>query len=198
MADSSTVTRAISDPLREAAREAEGKDKVDVGTVLRPIVSHCLYLVVIILALLNIVLSPLPGASVVLGVPLVLATLHIALGRGKPGIPHWVERWRYDGRKTADGLCKGARWAEKAESLVRPRLEWFTRGPMVTLAAWSALAMALILLAPLPFVNVTPAAAIILLALGAMGRDGLLLAAGLVASALHIAAAPLVWGTVAG
>jgi hypothetical protein len=189
--------QAISGPLRAAAEKAAegrgGKDEVAMGDVMEPIFGHGLTLVIVILALLNIVLSPLPGASVVLGLPLVLATFHVAIGKGRPSLPRWVARWTYDGDKTVRGLRKGVGWAEWAEKFVRPRLQGLASDPMIRIAAWCSLAMALVLLAPLPFVNVTPALAIILLALGSMGRDGLVILAGLIVAGLHIVAVPAAW-----
>lgn len=193
MTTRSGTGQAISGPLRAAAEKAEGKDEVAMGEVMAPIFGHGLNLVIVILALLNIVLSPLPGVSVVLGLPLVLAAFHVAIGKGRPSVPDWVARWRYDGGKTVRGLRKGVDWAEWAETLVRPRLQGLASSLMIRIAAWCSLAMALILLAPLPFVNVTPAFAIILLALGSMGRDGLLILAGLIVAGLHIIAVPAVW-----
>ena len=77
----------------------------------------------------------------------------------------------------------------RAERLLRPRLLWLTCALGERLIGAVCLFLAVVLVLPIPFGNMLPAAAISLLALGVLERDGLWVIAGLITAAAGTALA---------
>lgn len=136
----------------------------------------------LILCLPEAIPLPVPSASAILGVPLVLIAADLAaFGEGR-GLPERMGRWRVPSpvldllrRRVAPALFR-------AERLSHPR--WERIAGREHLVGVVCLYLALVLLLPLPLVNTPPAICMALLAWGMIQRDGAFVAAGLVATAL--------------
>jgi hypothetical protein len=137
----------------------------------------------------------LPGMATTIGAVCVLVALGVALNRPLR-LPRWLGRRSLPPR-AAEVLC---RWSTRAfatiAAIVRPRWIAFS-SRCVRIVNGSFLAIAgLALMTPVPLVsfdNVLPAAAVILLAWGLRGRDGLLLATGYVATLVAVGSVVLLW-----
>jgi len=136
---------------------------------------HGLALLVFVLP--EVVPLPLPSASTVLGVPLILISTHLALfGEGAllpprlaaAAIPRsvFVAAARY--------LAPAFRWIERAS---RPRWGWLARRER--LVGILCLYLSLVLILPIPLFNVPPAACLAAVALGMIQRDGVFIAGGI-------------------
>lgn len=132
---------------------------------------------------------PLPSASTILGVPLIIISAHLALfGEGSllptrlqtASMPHsvFVAAARY--------LAPVFRWIERAS---RPRWLWLARRER--LLGLVCLYLSVILILPIPLLNSPPAACLAAVALGMIQRDGVFIAAG-------IAGGVIVTGVLAG
>lgn len=135
-------------------------------------------------------LLPVPGVGTVLG--LGIATLALALWRGQAAcaLPQRVGELQLslNGARRVLALLAGV--YERASRLARHRLPHLAHvAPRSWLAAKVG-SMALLIVLPIPFGNVLPALALMLLGLGLVFRDGLavLLAAGMAAAALMFTA----------
>ena len=137
----------------------------------------------------------LPGMATTIGAVCVLVALGVTLNRPLR-LPGWLGRRSLPPR-AAELLC---RWSARAfttiAAIVRPRWIAFS-GRSVRIVNGSFLAIAgLALMTPVPLVsfdNVLPAAAVILLAWGLRGRDGLLLASGYLATLVAVGSVVLLW-----
>ena len=120
---------------------------------------------------------PLPSASTVLGVPLILISIHLALfGEGallpprlaSASIPRsvFVAAARY--------LAPAFRWLE---GISRPRWLWLARRER--LVGIICLYLAIILILPIPLLNSPPAACLAAVALGMIQRDGVFIVGGI-------------------
>ncbi|SJZ51431.1 Uncharacterized conserved protein [Consotaella salsifontis] len=130
-------------------------------------------------------LIPLPpGASLLSGLPLILISLQLALGRQSLWLP---DRLR-DTVVSRDILHRLSTRIgpplRRVERLARPRLWPSSSEGFVAMAiGWLALVLAILVAIPMPFTNMFPGIAIALLGVALTARDGIWLAAALVVAA---------------
>ncbi len=118
---------------------------------------------------------PLPGFSTPFGFVILLIGAQLVLGR-RPWLPKRILRHELPARFIARLLAAASRVVRCLEVLLRPRLDflheqWIYRRIAGTLTMVSGLLLLLPL--PIPLTNTLPAFTIVLLAAGAMERDGL-------------------------
>jgi hypothetical protein len=170
--------------LRSLAARPEAS--VPLGEVVAAAGSRVHGLAILLLALPEVVPLPLPSASTVLGLPLLLVSAHLALFGEEGPLPAWMMS-RAVPRSILTALARyGSPGLEWLERISRPRWLWLARqeravGLVCTL-------MSLILFLPLPLINAPPAAALALLALGMIQRDGISVLLGFAGAAFTLAA----------
>lgn len=132
---------------------------------------------------------PLPGFSIPFGVVVALLGTRLALGQ-KPWLPQRLLDRELPPRFLAKFLGAANRVVRGLESFLRPRLPFVRNHAIFARIAGLLIALSglfLILPLPLPFSNSLPAWTVILLAAGALGRDGLFFIAGCVSFAISVA-----------
>ena len=90
-------------------------------------------------------------------------------------------------------ISRIAPWLERAEKLLKPRVSVLALPPMEFMVGLICLVLSLVLALPIPLGNMLPAAAISLMALGLLERDGVWILAGFLAT---LASVVLVSGVV--
>jgi hypothetical protein len=128
-------------------------------------------------------LLPLPPlADVVLAVPLALVALQLAIGLRRPWLPGFILRRSVP----TDGFAKISKrlepWTRRAENLLQRRLDFLTGLAGRRIIGLVCFGLAVVIALPIPLGNVPPAAALSILALGLMSRDGFAVLAGLAAT----------------
>ena len=123
---------------------------------------------------------PLPGFSTPFGLVVLLIGARLAIGR-RPWLPRKILQRELPARFIAKVLGAASRIVRWLEVLLRPRLDflheqWIYRRIAGTLIMLSGLLLLLPL--PIPLSNSLPALTVVLLAAGAMERDGLFFLAG--------------------
>jgi hypothetical protein len=123
---------------------------------------------------------PLPGLSTPFGLVVLVIGARLALGR-RPWLPAALLQRELPSRFIARMLAAATHMVRWLEVLLRPRLEflheqWIYRRVAGTLILLSGLLLLLPL--PIPLTNSLPALTVVLLAAGAMERDGLFFLAG--------------------
>ncbi len=129
---------------------------------------------------------PMPGVGTVLGLGLAMMALAMWRGQTGAGLPLQVAGFQMSGRWACRVLGLLAHFYELASKLSRSRLHALSgAGLQGGLAAMTGV-MAVLIILPIPFGNVVPALALMLLGLGLVYRDGVavLLAIGTAAAAL--------------
>jgi hypothetical protein len=133
-------------------------------------------------AALNVIPAP-PGASLFLGIPLVILALQKVFG-----FPFWlpnfimrasVSRSRY--RSVRESLLKGVR---RIEQQVKPRGSWAQKAVPSQILDITVVVLSLCVLIPLPFTAILPALSICIITLGRMEQDAYCITAGLVLGAI--------------
>jgi hypothetical protein len=131
-----------------------------------------------VFAAINLLPLP-PGTSLILGIPLLIVSAQMALGRPTAWLPEFVLR-KSIGRKQIVKLNRRITpKLETLERLVQPRFWPFSRSTADRWIGWIAFILALAVTIPVPFGNWTPALSIAILGIALSERDGILLTAGI-------------------
>jgi len=139
------------------------------------------------LCLLSMIFSIVPGFSTIVGLPLLLLSAQMALGRRKLGLPAWLGRRSFDHTTLAQGMYKRLQWIKRAERIVRPRLKVFCTRAFLRVIGITGVICSIVLSLPIPLMNFPPTFAIFLMALGVLGKDGLMVLSGLLVAAAVVA-----------
>lgn len=127
-----------------------------------------------------------PGATTIFGFPLVLLAPQLIIGASAPWLPDGVRRRTISTAHLKEGLPRAIRWLRKVEAVSKPRLTFLFGALGERLIGLVCLALALVLILPIPGGNILPAMAVSALAFALIQRDGLI---ALVGHALAITSA---------
>ncbi len=179
---------SLSEILIQIAQD-ETRRRISVRDLLVALRDRAIGALIFVFAFPNIIPLP-PGASSILGAPLLFLTAQLALGL-KPWLPSVIADRSMDRMHFAAAVRRIAPWLAHAERLLRPRGETLARPPFEYLIGAICLLLSIILFLPIPMGNMPPAIAICLFALAILERDGVWVLAGLCAT---VAAVAIVWG----
>lgn len=159
-----------------------------------------LYLAVLLLALPMTPPATVPVLSNVLAVALLVLSLRLAF-RLPARLPRFLGERELAGETMGRVLRASARFVGWLERFLRPRRsEWMLLPPVVTahalLMAWLAFLIALPIPPVIPFTNMLPAQALVLVAASMMERDGRLIWAGYAMALVSTLYFALFFGTI--
>lgn len=185
-APAGAVKARLSDVLETMAFD-ESRPTISLGDILKALKGKAFGGLMFVFALPN--LAPLPpGASTVLGIPLIFLASQLMTGQA-PWLPA-VIRKRSVGRLDLVRVVEvTGPWLVRFERLLRPRLSFLFHFPGENLIGVVCLILAAILSLPVPLGNLPPAVAICLMSLGLVERDGVFVLAGVAAGIVACAAA---------
>lgn len=138
-------------------------------------------------ALPTLMPMPTPGLSAIVGVPLVLISAQLVVGKKRPWFPAWLTKKRMKKETLQNAYTKIDRYVRWLEFIMRPRLRFLVDPPADRIIALVCLLLALLVLLPVPFSNAFPALAICLFALAITMRDGLFVLVGLIVAVFSAA-----------
>ncbi|WP_293661293.1 exopolysaccharide biosynthesis protein [Rhodoferax sp. OV413] len=125
-------------------------------------------------------LLPVPGAGVFMSMGMAMVAWMIWRHYPRLVMPRRVGRFQLSAPMARRALNTLAWLYEQASRVMRARLRWWLQPVHRAWLAPFVAAMALIIFLPIPFGNVVPAAALLLIGLGIVFEDGLAMVAGLV------------------
>jgi hypothetical protein len=161
----------ISTVLRELCADAEGRTTI--GEIVERFGRRAFGALLFVFSTPNLLPLP-PGSSTVLGAPLVLLAPQVAMGVRSPWLPPFVHRHVVSGADLSRAFGRLLPWVERIERVSRPRLA-FLFGPVGDrVIGVVCTLLALVLVLPIPFGNLLPAAAVAVLAFALVQRDGVL------------------------
>jgi hypothetical protein len=178
----------FSAELRSLVERFDGRP-LPLGTLLEATRGRGFHLLLVLLALPFVTPIPLPGLSIPFGLVVAVLGSRLAMGR-KPWLPQRLLRQELPPHFLAKLLRGTSRVVRLLEFFLMPRLPFVVNHSLFGRVAGLLIAVSglfLILPLPLPFSNSLPAWTIILLAAGALGRDGLFFIAGCVAFVFSVA-----------
>jgi hypothetical protein len=162
-------------PLSQILRELTAPDEgaLSVGEIVSAFGPRALGALLFIFAAPNLLPLP-PGSSTVLGAPLVVLAPQLALGVRQLWLPRRTGERRISAAMLHKTFGRITPWLERVEHVSRPRLSFLFGGWGDRLLGLTCVGLSLVLILPLPFGNLLPAAAISALSLALILRDGLL------------------------
>ncbi len=194
MARKSRKSSTIYAPLRAAIR-AGSSEKATLEEIFTALGPRAFGLGVIVL-MAPVCLPMPPGVPTVIGVILCFLAVQMVLGVKMPILPDWVKRKAIDRKKLLEAIDTLERRLHFVERIAHRRWEGLTVGLGARLSGVVFFLLGILLILPIPFLgNLPPAIAASILALALAQRDGVLMIAGLIASAaasvftLHLAVA---------
>ncbi|OHC47431.1 MAG: ABC transporter permease, partial [Rhodobacteraceae bacterium GWF1_65_7] len=133
-----------------------------------------------IFAFPNILPSP-PGLAAVLGLPLVYLSFQLMLGRD-PWLPRFISDRSMSTEAFRIIVARATPILNRAERMLKQRWWPLVSPGMERVLGFVCLALAVLLSLPVPLGNLLPAAAVCIIALAMLERDGLWVALGLAAT----------------
>jgi hypothetical protein len=175
--------RGLSELLAEHARIVSD-ERVSLADIANFLGTRSIGAWLLILSLPMVLPVPMPGISVLFGVPLTIISAQLAVGGRQAWLPAFILR-RSIAR--ADYMALVARMQPavgRFERLVRPRASWLASDWTKVPVGAICFVLAAIITLPIPLGHLAPGSAICLLALGLMERDGIVIAIGFATAVL--------------
>ncbi|HHZ07825.1 MAG TPA: exopolysaccharide biosynthesis protein, partial [Rhizobiales bacterium] len=157
------------------ARDAHGP--VSVAAIRDALGERSLAAFVVLFAGLNLIPAP-PGASVILGLPLVIVAAQMLVGAKRAWLPGFILRRSLSAERFRAAMDWILPRLVRLERYVRPRFWPFRRRRGERIVGAAALLLAVVVTLPIPFGAWLPAFATALIALSLIERDGILLTVG--------------------
>ena len=186
--------RRLSAVLREIA--GSGDERIGLDALVRAFGNRSFGAMMLLFAMPNVIPLP-PGSSAIFGVPLVIIAAQLALGRSALWLPGFLQRRSIrtaDLKRIIDRILPGLR---RIERLLSPRLALLFGSVGVRVIGVVCLALAIVLFLPIPGANMLPGAAIAVLSLALLQRDGVAWLVGMAAAAVSfgivVAVSGLLW-----
>ena len=131
-------------------------------------------------------LGGIPGVPTLIGLIVVITAAQMLFGRRHFWLPAFISRRSISGDRVVPALTKIRPAARTVDKGLRPRLQRITREPWSRAVAGLCILCAVIVppLEVVPFASSGPFAAIALIGLGFMGRDGLFVWLGVIVAAV--------------
>ncbi len=174
--------------LTNLAAAVDANDRISLHDMLAVLGRDSLLLVIIILSILNIIFAPLPVNSFVLGIPLMIFSA-MYLVKVDVATVNWRVLYRsYNCVAWRPYMHSAIQYGARVDGWSRPRWPGVFTFQNRMADGLLLLVMALVIFLPIPFANIPGSIGMICVALGLLQKDGLLVAAGYVVAALHLAA----------
>jgi hypothetical protein len=169
--------RRLSDVLRSIADDHSLKDVAIIDLIAR-LGGRGRAALILLFAFPNVLPAP-PGLSGILGLPLLYLSFQMMLGR-LPWLPGFIGDRRMSRERFSQFVEKLVPFLTRAEGLLRSRWSYLAGHAAERPLGALCLILAAVLVLPIPFGNMMPAAAICLIALGILERDGIWVTVGVV------------------
>lgn len=172
--------------LSDIVTSIDTQQPLSIGTLVDAFGERAFGALMFVFAVPNIVPTP-PGTSAVLGLPLVILTFQLMIGRQRLWLPNAVRRRMISGTMFEGFAKRAVPVMTRFERVLKPRMSYLAATDLAErVIGIVAFALAVILFLPIPLVNILPAAAISLMALGLAERDGIAVVAGYGLAALTV------------
>lgn len=158
--------------LSDIVRSIDTSQDTTIGALADSLGERAFGALLFIFAVPNAIPMP-PGTSAILGLPLVILTWQVMVGRQTLWLPQAVRKRRISRDMLQTFVNKVTPVMARLERILKPRLAFAVSSNLAErLIGLVAFPLALILFLPIPFGNIPPALSIACLALGLAERDG--------------------------
>ncbi|MEQ1950595.1 exopolysaccharide biosynthesis protein [Mesorhizobium sp. CN2-181] len=172
---------------------ANAKDRVTVASILDALGDRSFAALLVLFAVFNLIPLP-PPSSAILGLPLLVVAAQLTYGSKRAWLPKFMAEKSISAEQFRSIMDRVIPRLVRLERLIRPRYWpfWRRRGDRVI--GLMAVALAVIIILPIPFGNGLPAFSVALLGLSLSERDGILFAVGSGVAAASVGVVALVFG----
>lgn len=133
-----------------------------------------------------------PGFTTILGLPLLFFSIQMLLGMEKPSLPDWIAKKTIQTSHLVFAIDKSSKYFIKLERLLKPRLAYFSSIHGEKLIGFVSMLCSISIALPIIFGNAVPSAGIFIMALGLLGKDGLVIIIGIITSIIGLFIASLI------
>lgn len=171
----------LSELLRHVSNNAG--DRISLGEIAKAMDDRSFGAFLVVFCLPNLIPLP-PGATFILGLPLVFIAFQMAFSRlDTIWLPKRLHAYTFDNKAFASVLDRFVPWMEKAERFITPRL-WPARSRLFErFIGVFALFLGIVVFLPIPLGNLGPSYAMALMGLGLTERDGVVVGIGVLVGA---------------
>lgn len=148
--------------------------KVEIGTIVDTLYDRSFGVIIILFALPNTIFP----IAWVLGLPILLFTVQMAMGRQRPWLPQRMRRQGLDRETFKKIIAYVVKYLSKIEVWLKPRWNFLTTDPVERVLGVFLTLLTLILMVPVPFGNALPSFGIAVVAAGLLQKDGVAIAIG--------------------
>ena len=160
--------------MLEELLDAFPEERVSFGELIERLDSRAHGVLLLVLAL-PMCIPNVPGISTIFGALMMLPALQLVLGSRRLWTPARARAWTFPRSGLNTTLRAAIPPLKRIEMLIKPRLAQVTRFPVTILVGLQTLAMAFILILPIPFANWPPGITVAMTALALLQRDGVLM-----------------------
>ena len=178
--------RRLSDLFTQLARDAKGP--VSIASIRDALGDRSFAPLLVLFAAFNLLPLP-PGASAILGLPLILVSAQMAYGSKRAWLPSFITNRSLSSEQFRKIMDRVIPQLIRLERLIRPRYWPFWRKQGDRIIGAIALILAIVVTLPIPLGNWLPAFSTALLGLALSERDGILFA---IAGAIGVASMALI------
>lgn len=189
MADATTRNSSSISGVLDAWEKEVEEGRSDVGSILRAAGSRAAGPLLFLPAL--VMISPvgaIPGVPIFLSILIILVAAQLVLGYGSIWLPRFLKKREIPEDKVTSVMDRLRPFAERADQYIGQRLTFLAGRTMSRVIAFLCICLSFLVFpaAPLPGAVVLPGGAIMLLSLGLLTRDGIMVLAGLLATAAAV------------
>ncbi len=148
------------------------KPHITVGDLSEALADRAFAILMLVFALPNLVPFPLPGISMILGIPLLLLSCQLIIGRKAPWFPKWLAKRSFRHEDMESVVSYALPYLKRVERILKPRLSFLLNPSAERVIALICLIMAVMITLPIPLGNWFPALTICLFSLAILERDG--------------------------
>lgn len=164
--------------LSDVVKSIDISEDTTIGTLVDSLGERAFGALMFIFAVPNIIPTP-PGTSAILGLPLVILTYQVMIGRQSLWLPGIVRQRHISRELITSFVTKITPLMARLERILKPRMGFLVSTDVAErIIGLVTFPLAIILFLPIPFGNILPAAAVACVALGLAERDGLAVAVG--------------------
>jgi hypothetical protein len=174
--------------------EDQTGERVAIGDIIGSLGPRAHGFLLLLLSAPNFTPGPsMPGFSTIFAIPMCLISAQMVLGQRRLWLPHFIMRRSMKRGFFVKMVNALVTLVARLDRVLRPRWPALTTPVVERVLGLVGFGFAVLLLLPLPFFALLPAAGAVMLSLGVLTRDGVAIMASLVVMALSIAALVAIW-----
>ncbi|MFH7026432.1 MAG: exopolysaccharide biosynthesis protein [Heteroscytonema crispum UTEX LB 1556] len=188
MPTSSPSTKELqTSKLLQDFLEQHSGERIYLRDLLNDIENRAFGLVLLICALPSALPLLVAGVSAIIGIPLIIVSTQLLLGFSKPWLPAWIANRSLKRKDFQKLIYKILQTLEKFENVIRPRWKFVTSPLVQRILGLLFLILAIVIALPIPFGNLPPAIAIVIISLGMIEQDGVVIVLGALGACVVLA-----------